>query len=73
MYHPMNSNEGNTCLSRNGALISISSIRGYGRTLFPSHVEGLMIDFFALSHGNLESVDNLDFTAILSPEKSAKN
>jgi hypothetical protein len=32
-----------------------------------------MIDFFALFHGNLESVDNLDFTAILSPEKSAKN
>jgi hypothetical protein len=32
-----------------------------------------MIDFFALFHGNLESVDDLYFTAILSPEKSAKN
>jgi hypothetical protein len=32
-----------------------------------------MIDFFAFLHGNLESVDNLNFTAILSPEKSAKN
>jgi hypothetical protein len=32
-----------------------------------------MIDFFALFHGHLESVDNLDFTAILSPKKSAKN
>lgn len=73
MYHPMNSSDGKTCLSGNGALISISSIRGYGRTLFPSHVEGPMIDFFALFHGNFESVDNLDFTAILSPEKSAKN
>ena len=73
VYHPMNSSDGKTCLSGNGALISNSSIRGYGRTLFPSHVEGLMIDFFAFFHGNFKSVDNLDFTAILSSEKSAKN
>jgi hypothetical protein len=30
-----------------------------------------MIDFFAFFHGNFKSVDNLDFTAILCPEKSA--
>jgi len=33
-----------------------------------------MVDLFALFlQGNFESVDDLDFTAILSPEKSAKN
>jgi hypothetical protein len=73
VYHPMNSSDGKTCLSGNCALIKLSSIRDYGRTLFPSYVEGLMIDFFAFFHGNFKSVDNLDFAAILSPEKSAKN
>jgi hypothetical protein len=32
-----------------------------------------MIDLFVLFHGYFEGVDNLDFTTILSPEKSTKD
>lgn len=47
--------------------------RSHGRTLFLSDVEGPMINLFALLQGYFEGVDNLDLTAILSPEESAKD
>jgi len=45
----------------------------HGRTLLLSHVEGVMIDPFSLFHCDFEGVDNLDLTAILCSEESAKN
>lgn len=41
--------------------------------MFPSDVEGPVIDSFALLCGYFEGVDNLDFTTILSPKESTKD
>jgi hypothetical protein len=46
---------------------------GHVRTLFLSHVEGRMIDIFALFDSYFEGVNNFDLATILSSKESTKD
>lgn len=70
VYHPINSSDGNTCLS-SLECEGVNSDQGYfGRTLVPSMCEKCVVDQLSISFDRkLKRVDDVDFSAILCPKK----
>lgn len=74
VYHPINSSDGNTCLSSLERQGVNSDQRHFQRTLVPSMCEECVVDQLTISFDRkLKGVDDIDFPAILCPKKRSQD
>ena len=66
VYHPINSSDGNTCLS-SWTVRTVTSDQGWlRRTLIPPMCKERMVDSMTISFdGKFECVDDIDLSAVL--------
>lgn len=70
VYHPINSSDGNTCLSSLGREVVNLDHRYFQRTLIPSMRKECVVNQLTIpSDRKLKRVDDIDLSAILCPEK----
>ena len=74
VYHPINSSDGNTCLSSLGREGVNLDQRCFQRTLVPSMREECMVNQSTIFFDcQFKCVDDIDFSAILCPKKCSQD